>query len=368
MTPIAEKAMIRRIQDRRNSISDLVAAVIKMADVSSVILDSLDQRIREPHEYVGWHTYIPYLKIHSRPQLFQDLYELQRPSGYELAELFSAGYGGLDIERSLCKTLYEIFRKNDDPLRSFIVDTLVVRGGPVSLENLEIIKYELDPEVKSKRVVINQIQPKSPSDEEFDIDEWRVSVIFKSLCEFYKRVNIAVDTLRDRQAHTSTESNAEERSEVAQLDFSAGSVVVTTKHKRLDKVEKYFTKANSFHPDHPSESLNNVRKALEAICKDLLDETTGEGGGQTQNLKSAKAFTSLEDMLSQVRRRKISPINIEKYFESLQLFGNFGSHDQDVDSDAIDANMAASVLVQLKVVVDWYKNFDHAKPCNQSSD
>lgn len=54
---------------------------------------------------------------------------------------------------------------------------------------------------------------------------------------------------------------------------SSKEVVTSVKHKRQLKVDHYFSKVMELLPDHPNESLNNMRKAVEAICKDILDET-----------------------------------------------------------------------------------------------
>jgi len=133
-------------------------------------------------------------------------------------------------------------------------------------------------------------------------------------------------------------------------------------HKRQLRVEGYFSKAKTLLSEHPPESLNNMRKAAEAICKDILDETF-EKKVEGKTLKPASAFASLEDMTQEIKRRKQIPISIEKYLTSLQLFGNYGSHDQELDQVAMsferaEAIMANSMLLQLEALVDWYKAFD----------
>ncbi|OGS96494.1 MAG: hypothetical protein A3H31_08580 [Gallionellales bacterium RIFCSPLOWO2_02_FULL_57_47] len=134
-------------------------------------------------------------------------------------------------------------------------------------------------------------------------------------------------------------------------------IVAPVNHKRQLRVDHYFSKAKKLLPEHPPESLNNMRKAIEAICKDILDETC-EKNAESKILKPASAYTSLEDMAQELKRRKQIPINIEKYLASLQLFGNFGSHDQELNPEDISSEMAESILLQLKAVVDWYKAFD----------
>lgn len=139
-------------------------------------------------------------------------------------------------------------------------------------------------------------------------------------------------------------------------------VVASAKHKRQSKVDKYFSKVQKLLPEHPNESLNNMRKAVEAICKDILDETY-EKKDEGKGLKPASAFTSLEDMTQELKRRKQLPVAIEKHLAVLQHYGNFGSHDQETDQEDISSEkyastMAQSSLLPLQDIVDWYKAFD----------
>lgn len=139
-------------------------------------------------------------------------------------------------------------------------------------------------------------------------------------------------------------------------------VVTPVKHKRQLNVDKYFSKVQKLLPEHPNESLNNMRKAVEAICKDILDETY-EKKDEGKVLKPASAFPSLEDMTQELKRRKQLPVAIEKHLVVLQHYGNFGSHDQEPDQEDISSEKSASImanssLLPLKAVVDWYKAFD----------
>ena len=146
-------------------------------------------------------------------------------------------------------------------------------------------------------------------------------------------------------------------------DLEASKEAVTpVKRKRQSKVDHYFSKVKKLLPEHPNESLNNMRKAVEAICKDILDETY-EKKDEGKILKPASAFPSLEDMTQELKRRKQLPVAIEKYLAVLQHYGNFGSHDQEPDQEDISSEISASImatssLLPLKAIVDWYKTFD----------
>lgn len=139
-------------------------------------------------------------------------------------------------------------------------------------------------------------------------------------------------------------------------------VVTPVKHKRQLNVDKHFSKAQELLSEHPNESLNNMRKVAEAICKDILDETY-EKKNEGKALKPASAFPSLEEMTQELKRRKQLPAAIEKHFFVLQHYGNFGSHDQEPDQEDISNEKSASTMANaslhpLKDVVEWYKAFD----------
>ena len=137
--------------------------------------------------------------------------------------------------------------------------------------------------------------------------------------------------------------------------------VTPVKHKRQLKVDHYFSKVEKLLAEHPNESLNNMRKTVEAICKDILDETY-KNKDVEKALKPASAFTSLEEMIQELKRRKLFPVAIEKYLAVLQQYGNFGSHDQESDNGDILSEMSASIMADsslppLMALVDWYKAF-----------
>ncbi len=137
--------------------------------------------------------------------------------------------------------------------------------------------------------------------------------------------------------------------------------IAPVKHKRHLQVEHYLSKVEKLLPEHPNESLNNMRKAVEAICKDILDETY-ENKDEGKALRPASTLKYLEDMTLELKRRKQLPVAIEKYLAVLQHYGNFGSHDQETDKDDVSSEISATImanssLLPLKALVDWYKAF-----------
>lgn len=83
-----------------------------------------------------------------------DFYEFASSNldDWELSRLLEGGFYREDIEELLCKKLYKVFRKNDDPLRSTIVSALRTQGKEKALDMLEIVKHELAPPNNQKKI------------------------------------------------------------------------------------------------------------------------------------------------------------------------------------------------------------------------
>ncbi len=358
MTRISEQAVIRRIVNPKVAVYDLITEVTNSPEATEAVLEAMDQRVVDSGFLAGSMLLVFYLQKHSRPKLFDGLFEARVLSDNDLAQLFKAGYGDFRAEHRLCDHLYEMFQKDGNPWRVEIVEGLRDRGGAESLAVLEVIRFELDPMLKSKGVVAGSLGQM----DEVSYENFLYGATYRALKAFVELVDSALAALRGRvvvpaDANTiSSTAQSKPNPPASSLTLIGASVGVH--HSRLTRVETHLSKARTLVFEHPAESLNNMRKACEAILKDLVDEsrTKGKGGGQDQ--KPAEVYKGLEELLSQVRRKKIVPLHIEKYFETVQSFGNLGSHDQEGEPEDISTEMANSVLIQLDAVVAWFKSFD----------
>lgn len=343
MTSIAEKALLLRIESGNSKLDELIDMVLRIQDVSATVLDALDQRISIAldTEYIGWATVIPYLRKFSRHSIYSSIYQKNKPTGFDLAELFKMGYGGREVEEKLGRDLYEAFHSKGTRLYGHIFEALSEHGGPESLELLEILRFELDPILKTHQIVADSIKAGIAEKESLNSDEALQLIDLMWMKDFSKQTESSILLMKLRGVKP-TQEPVEEDSEGHE-----------SRSRRHERTEHYFNKAKRLLPDHPPEALNNMRKAAEAICKDILDslfENSKDGKS-----KPAKAFNSLEDMLSMLRRENQIPIHIEKCFSSLQSFGNLASHDQDLDPESITNEMAEPVLAHLQAVITWYE-------------
>lgn len=360
MSDIQTKSLLLRIQNGQNKLDDLINFVIKSQNVSSSVFDALDKRILQmvTENYVSWSTVIPYLRKEFRNVLFKSMDEKHHASGFELAELYKLGYGGDELESRLCKDLYDVYLGKGAQLYGHILDALSKRGGTESLEMLKIIKFELDPILKTKQIVVDSIERQINEGESFS-DENALNLIeCRWLRDFTDAINAAIKSITPHCVNSTkaAEPNITQVIQTNTKDSDETDRTMSPNHQRKLKIQRYLSKARDLLPDHPAESLTNSRKAAEAICKDLIEESyKSDTSGK---LKPSKGFNSLEDMLSEIRRRNLTPSHIDKYLASIQSFGNFASHDQDDELESISSEMAQSILIHLKAIIDWHNTLD----------
>lgn len=338
MTSIAEKALLLRIRNKDNKPHELIDTVLRSPEVSERVLEALDLRITD--SWMDWRELFPYIQKHSRPNLFSALYKRMAPNQFDAAELFRIGYGREDLEEVLCHELYDTFNGKGLGVYEYIFKALSERGGPRSLEMMEVINHELYPRIQTNRIVANTIREGFSEERALTVGEIEQVIENKFLENFSQELKFAIELLRQKGI-TLPDDSPKAESAPAQQPLG-----------RVRRVEHYMTKAKDLLPDHPPEALNNIRKAAEAICKDILDAACQSS--PSPNRKPAAAFNSLEDMINRMRKDGLIPSSIESCLASLQSFGNFASHDQEEDPQSVSAEMAESTFGHLKIVVEWY--------------
>ena len=342
MTSIADKALLIRIQNKDNKLETLIVTVMRTPEVSDHVLEALDHRIA--NEWIMWSDLLPYLQKHSRNKLFEVYYERFSPNSFDAAELFKMGYGKEYFEDRLCKELYDTSNGKGLGLYTHIFEALSEHGGPKSLEIMEVIKHELYPVIKTNRIVSDAIRDGFSEEEGLSVGELKQLINDKFLSDFLPRLESAIELLRLRGIQLPDESPNAETSSIQNLPG------------RVQRVEYYMKKAVELLPKHPAEALNNMRKATEAICKDVLDAAFRSA--PNLNKIPASGFKGLEDMINRMRKDGLVPTSIESCLGSLQSFGNFASHDQEENPQAISVEMAESTLGHLKTVMEWYLTLD----------
>jgi hypothetical protein len=104
-------------------------------------------------------------------------------------------------------------------------------------------------------------------------------------------------------------------------------------------------KAKEYAVADPEVSLMFARKTAEAFCKFMLSETNTS---EVDNLM-------LERLIERLTREKSVPKRIVIHLRTIQLHGNFGSHDQS-DDDTVDGEYVVSCIQSLNYSCDWLFN------------
>lgn len=357
---MAERVLLKRIKDPKTDIGLVLGEVVGAAAPSEAVLSAVDERIVQSGGLVAGLSVLPYLIRFPRRSLFSFLDTLP---GYcfgttTLAQLFQVGYDSGSTEHKLCQLLEQGFEADGNPQRVAIVEALKVHGSRESLELLEEVRFTLEPKWKVQAVLAAGME-KLPSDA---LDRRFLEIVRGALDDFVCLVESAIAEIKQRVA---TDQQVQIKPNVAQASiapqaepakaFQTSSLALAVIHKRQGKVAAYQKKAAGLLPDHPSSALTEMRKAAEAICKDLIDESQEHAKGA-----QGKRLDGLEDMRSELRQRKVPiPADADKYFDSVQSFSNLASHDQNLDPAQIDVDvrMAGAMLQILNALVDWYTTF-----------
>lgn len=362
MTTTSDRALIRRISSISDGSSwlEMIQEMAKKTGLSSEVLDAIDQKTLSIGESAGWYLVTPYLVEHGRSGLYDELCKRVLPDGYEAAELFRSGYGDVDAEQRLCDCLYQIYLDDANPLRSEILKAMAARGGRRSVDVLEVIVYELDPRVKSRGVVAQALD-QSP----MLTDEYLLVVSLRSANEFLQRAKKTIEEIELRLSREEPVDSQQAHVWTPEADSDGQHKTTLIPHARRNSVTFYLDKASTLiEQGHSPEALNNMRKACEAILKDLIDESRSDVKGDGKDARPSDAFKGFEDLIAQARRRKIIQLQVDKYFDALQSFGNFASHDQDIDPATFDNVMAKAAMILMNAVVEWYGSTGPAQQVN----
>lgn len=123
---------------------------------------------------------------------------------------------------------------------------------------------------------------------------------------------------------------------------------VQSLEQQLKRIRALYDKAVLYQRTDPEVALAQARKSAEAICRNVYIHE-----GLEENSKPASKIM-LNDMISTLTRTGTLPAHIGIALETIQKYGNFGTHDQGTDSDNITEDYIQPCLQALATVVHWY--------------
>ncbi len=116
----------------------------------------------------------------------------------------------------------------------------------------------------------------------------------------------------------------------------------------VGRIQSRYDRAVEYAAQDPEASLSQARKAAEAICRALYRQEGLEERG-----KPARKMM-LDELLRALSAHGTLPGSVRISLGTIQVFGNFGSHDQDAESSDITVTFIKPCLDALANVVDWF--------------
>ena len=97
-------------------------------------------------------------------------------------------------------------------------------------------------------------------------------------------------------------------------------------------------------------ALNNARKCAEVIAKVL--------NFQFNPQRPADSWGNLNDAIENLNKNKVISKLVFKHFQTIQNYGNFGSHDQGDESEALTLEKVEPCIAALNSLIEWWLKRD----------
>lgn len=326
--PLQISETLKSLLDRGEALDRVVAIIeVKIDNGAYVVNDQLAALIG--------HTKSASLYAKTRQQLFKD--------DWAQLCLYESWYPDPDIEKTLSTRLYEIAPNDAEPKRRYIVDAMRDVASEIVLPTLEAILFDHTPSLKVKQMILQVIESAGV----FSVDALLEKLEAGSQKDFLTSVAAAIAAIRKRGSAT-----AETASKIggrAQLEHEE-----IEQRGDLQNAESAREQAWYHLERDPIVAVFFARRGAEAIGKHLYRFLGHERGG-----KPAKKMT-LEDLLTPVRNSD-APDVFKHCLQTLQLFGNFASHDQDEQCRYLTKNLAEPLLKLYDEALSIYRTWLHDK-------
>jgi hypothetical protein len=339
MHPIELQSYKLKIEQSKDlHLNDTLTQIVTLGDFPTELLTSLINALK-----MGEHVLPETLCSILISTKSKDLYQMALSHGslgnWELVRLLENGFPSRDIETKLCGELYKCFKDDSQPLRSAIVKAMSFYGGAESLKLLEVIEYELAPTIPVRKYDLTT----TPS-QEAAIEDIIEAMELNSSEGFLQKLREAKEKISN-----TLKSN---------LPVSEGEQFASPAPPIFDRISTLQQRAKEYLSTDPESSLNNARKVAEVICKDLYITS----GLEATSKRPYDSFKQLEELINTLEKNKIITNSILIHLNTMQHFGNFGSHDQGQESIAFTSEMAEPCLKALDTIIKWFKESRNAKP------
>lgn len=113
--------------------------------------------------------------------------------------------------------------------------------------------------------------------------------------------------------------------------------------KKVDYLTKLILKAYTYASDDPEIALMQARKSAEAMMRNIFEAEIGTPGK-----------IMLDELIKKLVQQKIIPHKISIPLGTIQVYGNYGSHDQSEYETIDDAGYIEPCIAALKQVTNWF--------------
>lgn len=257
---------------------------------------------------------------------------------HELCSLLKAGIPDADIERRLCSCLDE---NHDGDMtwslrRVSIVEALRDAGSIECLETLQAMEYDHDGRYKTASLVLSNGGDSPNSIDPFDFEKQLKSAQNKIDFNFGELLRQSISRVRTR--NTPVPSNWVRDHDMEDNFFSSALV--------------YIEKSNGHLNSDLDASANHLRKALEALLKEIIRTAKVEVTKKDLNVNHAE----LKDLVPIIHSEYRLPKEIATYIESVQRISTQGSHEQGKPVDEhLSGDIIRGEIAKLKFVVKYFR-------------
>lgn len=125
-------------------------------------------------------------------------------------------------------------------------------------------------------------------------------------------------------------------------------------HDTERRIAQYYRKTMAYCQScDPEASLWMARKTAEAVCRQVFKHEISD---------NSNAETTLDKFIELLSKQRTVPRHVLIPLRTIQSYGNYGVHDQGVDSDVITSDYAQPCVQALTTVVKWYiSEYRHMK-------
>lgn len=231
----------------------------------------------------------------------------------DLLSLYRCRYPDSKIEKILLDLIYQFADQDSQPWRRYIAQAIRDVGSTSCLEVLTRIRSELERRVVVGKSFITTLDP---------VERIKMAASIS----FFELIDEAIEAVKERGVQMS-----EDMKQVSSVLASTSALPV--------RIYERHTEAKAFQIEHPTIALSRLRIGAEAIAYHICQTL------EIKNNKTGKKLL-LSDYISLIRsdNRRVPDLML-KLLESIQAFGNSGSHDEGDEIYLVNEGIAGAAII-----------------------